>query len=153
MRTVPPRMPSQSASSESTSSVVRISRPSPPTSAASAVGRGVALAVRAFGDAAEALGGAGGQREERDLVLGPPGGEGDGARDPLELGDRAFGVGQVVDEERAEREVERVVGERQVLRVGVHELDVRMPPAGLGEHAVGEVDAGRDARRARPRRP
>jgi hypothetical protein len=49
---------------------------------------------------------------------------------------------QVVDHERAERDVEGAVGERQVLGVAVDELDLRMAPAGLGEHAVGEIDAG-----------
>ena len=51
---------------------------------------------------------------------------------------------EVVDDERAERDVEDTVLERQVLGVGVQERDVRMAAACLGEHALGEVDAGDD---------
>ena len=67
-----------------------------------------------------------------------------------QLGGGALGVREVVDDERAERDVERAVGERQGLGVGVQELDLRVAAARLGQHARGEVGAG-DRRPARGR--
>ena len=152
MRTVPPRMPSQSSSSVSTWSVVRTSLTVPPTSAARLVAVGVALRARAGRDAGSSAAAArDGSRGTRPRPPGPTRRARRGRATRAISAIAALGVGQVVDEERAERDVERAVIERQRFGVGAHEVDVGVAAARFGEHALGEVDAG-DARAARGRR-
>ena len=146
MRTVPPRMPSHSSSSESTRSVA--------CGLAGDVGaaeqrgeRGrvrVALRVRARGDGGVELAPPRGRAATRNATSssGPHAASATWRGDPRHLSGRGLGVGQVVDEEGAERDVERAVRERQRFGVGADELDRRMPPPRLGEHPLGEIDAG-----------
>ena len=84
-----------------------------------------------------------------DLVLRSPHRQRDAAGDAGELGRGALRMREVVDDERAERDVERAVGERQRLGVAVR----RTRSSGWRRRASasmpgGEVDAGDSAPRA-----
>ncbi|CAM5709246.1 hypothetical protein SAFG77S_02722 [Streptomyces afghaniensis] len=57
-----------------------------------------------------------------------------GAQNARELRQYRGQVGDVCEGERAHDGVDRVVGKRQPVQVGLVEVDIRQAPAGLGEH-------------------
>ena len=124
----------------------------PPISAASARGVGEALLVGA---------GRGGRGEVRRRARRAGRGSRPRPRAPHRQRDAAArrgparprparGAGRWLTMNAPSATSKRAVVERQVLGVGVHELDLRVAAARLREHALGEVDAG-DARAARGR--
>ena len=156
---MPPRMPSQSASSDATCSVGRSSVTDPPISSASAsasakrCSSGPGGAVEAKPSAARV-----GSPKIATSSCGPHIASATRRATRASSAAARSGLREVVDDERAERDVEGAVVERQLLGVGVQELDVRVGAARVLEHALGEVDAGhvrapRRGRRGQRTRP
>ena len=68
---------------------------------------------------------------------------GDAPRDAREFRHNALGARHVVEQERGDGSVERVVLERQLLGVTERELDPVIEPPRAQEHLLRDVDANR----------
>ena len=154
MRTVPPRMPSQSSSSVSTWSVVRTSLTVPPTSAARRVAVGVALArsgrpgcpgrvARRRGTAA---------RGTRPRPPDPRRRARRGRRRAASRRSRVSASGRWLTRNAPSATSNAPSANGSASASARTNSTLRVAAARFGEHALGEVDAGDVARRAPPPR-